>query len=86
MLWSKLEGRGRDKPIFRRQYAYRSMIFDFYCPMAALAVGVDGSTHWDEDKQAKDEARDRWLGTQGISSCASEPEKSTVTLVERPMR
>jgi very-short-patch-repair endonuclease len=66
MLWSRLQGRGQDKPIFRRQYAYESMIFDFYCPMAALAVEVDGSTHWDDEKQAKDEARDRWLASRGI--------------------
>jgi very-short-patch-repair endonuclease len=67
MLWSRLKGRGPDRPIFRRQYAYESMIFDFYCPAAALAVEIDGSTHWDEEKQAKDLARDRWLATRGIS-------------------
>jgi very-short-patch-repair endonuclease len=67
MLWSRLKGRGKDKPIFRRQYAYRSMIFDFYCPAARLALEIDGSTHWDDDKRAKDEARDAWLGTEGIA-------------------
>lgn len=67
MLWSRLKGRGPDRPIFRRQYAYESMIFDFYCPAARLAVEVDGATHWDEDKQAKDDRRDRWLATRGIT-------------------
>ena len=67
MLWSRLKGRGKDRPIFRRQVAYESMIFDFYCPAARLAVEVDGATHWDEDKRGKDEARDHWLGTQGIA-------------------
>jgi very-short-patch-repair endonuclease len=67
MLWSRLKGRGTDKPIFRRQVAYESMIFDFYCPAAKLAVEIDGSTHWSEEKQAKDEARDAWLKTRGIS-------------------
>ena len=66
MLWSRLKTRGRGKPIFRRQYAFASMVFDFYCPAARLAVEIDGATHWDEDKQAKDEARDRWLNSQGI--------------------
>jgi very-short-patch-repair endonuclease len=67
MLWSKLKGRGRGQPIFRRQFAYESMIFDFYCPAAKLAVEIDGSTHWDEDKRAKDEARDAWLARRGIT-------------------
>ena len=66
MLWSKLKGRGRRQPVFRRQFAYESMIFDFYCPAAMLVVEVDGSTHWDEEKQAKDHARDRWLAGRGI--------------------
>ena len=67
MLWSRLKGRGRGQPIFRRQVAYKSMIFDFYCPAARLAVEVDGSTHWDDEKRAKDEARDAWLASQGIA-------------------
>jgi len=67
MLWSRLKGRGKDQPIFRRQFAFGSMIFDFYCVAAKLAVEIDGATHWDEDKRAKDEARDRWLATQGIA-------------------
>ncbi|MDB5500014.1 MAG: hypothetical protein JWP28_4045 [Phenylobacterium sp.] len=67
MLWSKLKGRGRGQPIFRRQFAYESMIFDFYCPAAKLAVEIDGATHWDDEKRAKDEARDRWLAQRGIA-------------------
>jgi very-short-patch-repair endonuclease len=67
MLWSRLKGRGKDRPIFRRQVAYESMIFDFYCPAARLAVEVDGSTHWSDEKQAKDAARDAWLSKKGIS-------------------
>jgi very-short-patch-repair endonuclease len=66
MLWSRLKGRGKDRPIFRRQYAYESMIFDFYCVPAKLAVEIDGSTHWEEEKREKDEARDAWLAKQGI--------------------
>jgi very-short-patch-repair endonuclease len=66
MLWSRLKGRGLDRPIFHRQVAYRSMIFDFYCPAARLAVEIDGATHWDDAKRAKDAARDAWLARQGI--------------------
>jgi very-short-patch-repair endonuclease len=67
MLWSRLKQRGRGQPIFRRQFAHESMIFDFYCPAARLAVEIDGSTHWTEEKRAKDEARDRWLAGRGIA-------------------
>lgn len=66
MLWSRLKGRAQDKPIFRRQFAYETVVFDFYCPAARLAVEVDGSTHWDEEQRTKDEARDRWLAKKGI--------------------
>lgn len=66
MLWSKLKGRGRDRPIFRRQFVYEQMIFDFFCVAARLAVEIDGSTHWDDEKRAKDQARDMWLKARGI--------------------
>ena len=66
MLWSRLKTRGTDKPIFRRQFAYESMIFDFYCHAARLAVEIDGSTHWSEAARDKDEARDHWLTRRGI--------------------
>jgi very-short-patch-repair endonuclease len=29
-------------------------------------VEVDGSAHWDDEARAKDEARDRWLMSQGV--------------------
>lgn len=67
MLWSRLKGRGQDRPIFRAQHPLQSIILDFYCPAAKLAVEVDGRTHWDDDAQAKDEARDYWLKTQGVT-------------------
>ena len=66
MLWSKLKGRREGQPIFRRQFAYASMILDFYCPMARLAVEIDGATHWAEEQRAKDDARDAWLAGRGI--------------------
>lgn len=67
MLWSRLRGRGEGRPVFRRQYPMGSIILDFYCPAAKLAVEVDGSTHWNDEKTAKDDARDRWLAQQGVT-------------------
>ena len=66
MLWSRLRGRGPEKPTFRRQHPFGSLILDFYCPAASLAIEVDGATHWEDAAQAKDAARDRWLMSQGV--------------------
>ena len=67
MLWSRLKGRAKDRPVFRRQVPIGSIIVDFYCPAAKLAVEVDGRTHWNDEAQATDEARDYWLAQQGIT-------------------
>ena len=53
MLWSRLRGRARNKPTFRRQHPFGSLILDVYCAAARLAVEVDGATHSDEAAQAK---------------------------------
>jgi very-short-patch-repair endonuclease len=66
-LWTRLRGRGPDKPTFRRQHPMGSIIVDFYCPSARLAVEIDGTTHWDEDAQKRDGMRDRWLEGQGVT-------------------
>jgi very-short-patch-repair endonuclease len=66
MLWSRLRGRSDERPRFRRQHPIGSIIVDFYCPAARLAIEVDGATHWDEAERKSDEARDRWLSLRGI--------------------
>jgi very-short-patch-repair endonuclease len=66
MIWSRLRGRRQDRPIFRRQQPIGSLIVDFYCPAARLAVEVDGNTHATEEAMWKDRARDYWLASQGI--------------------
>ena len=67
LLWTRLRGRNPDKPTFRRQHPIGSIIVDFYCPSARLAVEVDGSSHWDETSRDRDEARDHWLSRQGVA-------------------
>ena len=67
MLWARLRGRSPDKPTFRRQHPIGSIIVDFYCPSARLAVEVDGTTHWDEEAQRRDGMRDRCLEGQGVT-------------------
>jgi very-short-patch-repair endonuclease len=67
MLWSRLRGRTPERPTFRRQHPIGTIIVDFFCPSAQLAIEVDGATHWDDEARAKDAARDRSLETQGIA-------------------
>jgi very-short-patch-repair endonuclease len=67
LLWTRLRGRAPDKPTFRRQHPFGSIILDFYCPSARLAVEVDGTTHWDEQAQRRDRMRDLWLEGQGVT-------------------
>ena len=67
MLWSRLRRRAPDRPTFRRQHPFGSIILDFYCPSVRLALEVDGATHWDQDAQLRDAARDHWLRAQGVT-------------------
>ena len=67
MLWSRLRGRSADRPTFRRQHPFGSVILDFHCPSARLAVEVDGSTHWDDEARARDATKDAWLARQGVT-------------------
>jgi very-short-patch-repair endonuclease len=67
MLWTRLRGRNPDRPTFRRQHPLGSIILDFHCPSARLAVEVDGTTHWDEEAQRRDRMRDLWLERQGVT-------------------
>jgi very-short-patch-repair endonuclease len=66
ILWTRLRGRDDDRPIFRRQHPFGSIILDFYCSTLRLAIEIDGATHWDEAAQLKDAARDRWLAGHGV--------------------
>jgi very-short-patch-repair endonuclease len=42
---------------FRRQYAVKRFIFDFYCPAARLVIELDGSIHDEQMQQERDAAR-----------------------------
>ncbi len=52
----------RNYPIrFQRQKAIGNYIADFYCAKARLIVELDGSGHYTEKQEEKDEARTREL-------------------------
>ena len=54
------------KPRFTRQRIAGNYILDFYCAKAKLAVELDGSQHYEENKIAYDKNRTTWLESLGI--------------------
>jgi very-short-patch-repair endonuclease len=66
LLWVRLRVRQADGPTFRRQHPMGPFILDFYCPVAKLAVEVDGFVHETEDHPERDERRDAWLEARGV--------------------
>ena len=50
-----------------RQKVFGKYILDFYCASAKIAIELDGSQHYEEEGQAKDEERDRYLNERGIT-------------------
>jgi very-short-patch-repair endonuclease len=63
-LWQQLRKKRIDNRRFRRQYRLGRYIVDFVCLSARLIVEADGPSH--EFTVAEDEARTRWLVSQGF--------------------
>ena len=51
---------------FVRQHPLSDYIADFYCAKAKLVVELDGSQHYDPEKEAADAKRTVGLGSLGI--------------------
>ena len=66
ILWRHLRGNRLAHLRFRRQHPLRPYILDFFCPLARLAIEVDGAVHGAVDQARHDEKRDRWLREQGV--------------------
>jgi len=62
-LWYRLRRKSLSGYRFRRQSPIGNYIVDFVCPDVALIVELDGGQHADQQKY--DEARTRWLESQG---------------------
>ena len=54
------------KPKFRRQYVIDTFIVDFYCPVAKLAIELDGSQHYTDLGLRYDAWRTSKLGEKDI--------------------
>jgi very-short-patch-repair endonuclease len=61
ILWTELRGTRLGIPI-RRQHPLGTVVVDFYCPRAKVAIELDGAHH---DARA-DAERDRLLRSRGI--------------------
>ena len=66
MLWRHLRRKQIQGVQFYRQKPLLSFIVDFYCPVAQLAIELDGSQHLAEEHQAKDQVRDESLAGLGL--------------------
>lgn len=66
LLWGKV----RKKQIlgfqFYRQRPIGPYVVDFYCPKAKLVIEVDGSHHFEEIQEAKDQRREKFLKDKGL--------------------
>jgi len=65
-LWRLLRGRRFDSIKFRRQHPCGPFILDFYSVRHHLAIELDGGQHYEENKQAYDARRTKFLEARGI--------------------
>ncbi len=66
LLWFQLRIRRLDGWKFRRQQGIGPYIIDFYCPLAKLAIELDGDSHFEDGVQEKDNIRETYINNNGI--------------------
>ena len=66
IIWSRLKGRHADTPRFRREHPIGPYFADFYCARAALVIEIDGASHGQGDRPARDDIRDSWMQARGL--------------------
>ena len=66
LLWQLLRNRRRCNKKFRRQHPIGTYTADFYCAEERLVIEIDGSDHFTEEGKRYDEARDRFMNSQGF--------------------
>src|SRR5205807_1743283 len=64
-LWRALRSFETNGTHFRRQVPIGSYVADFACMAARLIIEIDGSQHGEEKNLQRDEARTRWLESEG---------------------
>jgi very-short-patch-repair endonuclease len=68
LLWRVLRARPGGLK-FRRQHPAGLYVLDFFCASRRLAIEIDGEAHNQGDRPARDEKRDAWLTSEGITVC-----------------
>lgn len=66
LLWSRLRGNQVLGLRFNRQKPLFNYIVDFYCHKAKLVIECDGSQHFEDEHEHRDQSRDVHLNQQGI--------------------
>jgi len=66
LLWQLLRNRRRCNKKFRRQHPIGTYTADFYRAEERLVIEIEGSDHFTEEGKRYDEARDRFMNSQGI--------------------
>ncbi|WP_322963099.1 endonuclease domain-containing protein [Sphingomonas fuzhouensis] len=66
VLWRVLRERP-DNLRFRRQHPAGAYVLDFYCPVARVAVEVDGEVHERGDQPERGVRRDAFLAGHGVA-------------------
>jgi very-short-patch-repair endonuclease len=64
-LWMVLKGEQLSGLRFRRQHPVGEHIADFYCAERMLVIEIDGASHDQEARQARDAGRDACLAERG---------------------
>lgn len=67
LLWHLLRNRKRCNKKFRRQHPIGPYVADFYCAEEKLVIEIDGCHHFTDKGSNHDEARDRFLHSEGIN-------------------
>jgi len=67
LVWLRIRGKQLKGLQVYRQRIIGNYIVDFYCPKAKLVVEIDGGEHFKEEGVKKDEARDSFLKSNGLS-------------------
>ena len=67
LLWQEIKGKRIKGYQFHRQVPMLDYIVDFYCHELALAIEVDGDSHYHDDAPKKDATRQQRIESYGVT-------------------
>lgn len=86
-LWERIK-KNKIGYRFQRQITLWGFIVDFYCPIARLAIEVDGSVHGSDDVAANDEVKEVALSQHniGLLRFTNEEVENSIAIVLRDIK